>query len=301
MDNLIINEGFPLLSFLIFFPLAGAVVMLFFSGDSFARYWTLAVTTITAVFSIPLVSGFDTTTANYQFVEAHNWIPRFNISYILGVDGISILLVMLTTIIMPFCVLASWRYIQKRVTPFMICLLIMETSMIGVFVALDFVLFYILWEFMLIPMYLLIAIWGGPAQGLRIDQVLPLHPGRVHSAAGRDYRAVPGKRHLLHPGNDVAELPDYLPGACLPRLFPGLCHQGAHVSVPYMAAGRPCRSADRGLGDPGQYPAENGNIRFSPLLPAHHSGCHLSHRTLFCGCPLPAFCTAALPPWPRMT
>jgi NADH-quinone oxidoreductase subunit M len=162
MDNLIINEGFPLLSFLIFFPLAGAVVMLFFSGDSFARYWTLAVTTITALFSLPLVSGFDTTTAHYQFVEAHNWIPRFNISYILGVDGISILLVMLTTIIMPFCVLASWRYIQKRVTPFMICLLIMETSMIGVFVALDFVLFYILWEFMLIPMYLLIAIWGGP-------------------------------------------------------------------------------------------------------------------------------------------
>ncbi|MDD3618047.1 MAG: NADH-quinone oxidoreductase subunit M [Desulfobulbaceae bacterium] len=162
MDNLIINEGFPLLSFLIFFPLAGAVVMLFFSGDSFARYWTLAVTSITALFSIPLVSGFDSSTAKFQFVEAHNWIPRFNISYILGVDGISILLVMLTTLIMPFCVLASWRYIQKRVTPFMICLLIMETSMIGVFVALDFVLFYILWEFMLIPMYLLIAIWGGP-------------------------------------------------------------------------------------------------------------------------------------------
>ena len=77
-------------------------------------------------------------------------------------DGISILLVMLTTLIMPFCVLASWKYIQKRVTPFMVCLLIMETSMLGVFVALDFVLFYILWEFMLIPMYLLIAIWGGP-------------------------------------------------------------------------------------------------------------------------------------------
>jgi len=162
MDNLIINEGFPLLSFLIFFPLAGAVVMLFFSSESFARFWTLAITSITAILSIPLVTGFDTTTAKYQFVEAHAWIPRFNISYILGVDGISILLVLLTTIIMPFCVLASWKYIQKRVTPFMICLLIMETSMIGVFVALDFVLFYILWEFMLIPMYLLIAIWGGP-------------------------------------------------------------------------------------------------------------------------------------------
>ncbi|MDW7774261.1 MAG: NADH-quinone oxidoreductase subunit M [Desulfobulbaceae bacterium] len=162
MDNLIINEGFPLLSFLIFFPLAGAVVLLFFSGESFARWWTLTVTTITALFSIPLVSGFDQSTAKYQFAEVHNWIPQFKISYILGVDGISILLVMLTTFIMPFCVTASWKYIKTRVTPFMICLLIMETSMIGVFVALDFVLFYILWEFMLIPMYLLIAIWGGP-------------------------------------------------------------------------------------------------------------------------------------------
>ena len=163
MDNLIINEGFPLLSFLIFFPLAGAVVMLIFSSDSFARFWTLAVTSITAIFSIPLVSGFDASTAKYQFVEPPiQWIPQLNIQYILGIDGISILLVLLTTIIMPFCVLASWKYIQKRVAPFMVCLLIMETAMIGVFCALDFILFYVFWEFMLIPMYLLIAIWGGP-------------------------------------------------------------------------------------------------------------------------------------------
>ncbi|MCL7488086.1 MAG: NADH-quinone oxidoreductase subunit M [Desulfobulbaceae bacterium] len=162
MDNLIINEGFPLLSFLIFFPLAGAVVMLFSSSDSFARFWTLTVTSITAILSIPLVTGFDATTPSYQFAENHSWIPQLNINYVIGIDGISILLVMLTTMIMPFCVLASWKYIKARVTPFMICLLIMETSMIGVFVALDFVLFYVLWEFMLIPMYLLIAIWGGP-------------------------------------------------------------------------------------------------------------------------------------------
>ncbi|MHB8789459.1 MAG: NADH-quinone oxidoreductase subunit M [Desulfobulbaceae bacterium] len=162
MDNLIINEGFPLLSFLVFLPLAGAVVMLFVGGESFARFWTLAVTSLVAICSLWLVSGFDPTTAKYQFAEFHAWIPRFNINYVLGMDGISILLVMLTTMIMPFCVLASWKYIQKRVKPFMVCLLIMETSMLGVFVALDFVLFYILWEFMLIPMYLLIAIWGGP-------------------------------------------------------------------------------------------------------------------------------------------
>lgn len=162
MDNLIINEGFPLLSFLIFFPLAGAVVMLFSSSESFARFWTLAITSITAILSLQLVTGFDATTAKYQFAEAHTWIPQLDINYIIGIDGISVLLVMLTTIIMPFCVLASWKYIKTRVAPFMVCLLIMETSMLGVFAALDFVLFYVLWEFMLIPMYLLIAIWGGP-------------------------------------------------------------------------------------------------------------------------------------------
>jgi NADH-quinone oxidoreductase subunit M len=162
MDSLLINEGFPLLSFLIFLPLAGAVVLLFFPGDNFARYWSLLVTSVTMFASFPLISGFNNDEIKYQFAEAHAWIPQLNINYIVGVDGISILLVLLTTIIMPFCVLGSWKYIQKRVTAFMISLLIMETSMLGVFCALDFVLFYILWEFMLIPMYLLIAIWGGP-------------------------------------------------------------------------------------------------------------------------------------------
>jgi len=162
MDLLLIKEGFPLLSFLIFMPLAGSVVLLFFHGETFARLWAMMVTSLTAVSSLFLLTGFDPASAKYQFAEAYTWIPRFHINYIVGMDGISILLVLLTTFIMPFCVLASWKYIQQRVAPFMFCLLIMETSMIGVFVALDFVLFYIFWEFMLIPMYLLIAIWGGP-------------------------------------------------------------------------------------------------------------------------------------------
>ncbi|NLX17943.1 MAG: NADH-quinone oxidoreductase subunit M [Desulfobulbus sp.] len=162
MELLLIKEGFPLLSFLIFLPLVGAVVLLFFHGQTFARLWALVVTGATAVSSIPLLTGFDSSSTKYQLAEAYLWIPRFHINYIVGVDGISILLVLLTTLIMPFCVLASWKYIQQRVAPFMFCLLVMETSMIGVFVALDFVLFYIFWEFMLIPMYLLIAVWGGP-------------------------------------------------------------------------------------------------------------------------------------------
>ncbi len=163
MDQLLINPDYPhILSTLIFLPLAGALLLLFIKNDSFARYWTLGITAVTAILSIPLVMAFDTTTANFQFVEQYSWIQSLNIQYVIGVDGISILLVMLTTLIMPLCVLASWNYIKTRVQAFMICLLIMETAMLGVFMALDIVLFYILWEAMLIPMYLLIGIWGGP-------------------------------------------------------------------------------------------------------------------------------------------
>jgi len=162
MDFLIMNGGFHILSALIFIPLAGALIALLMPGDNAVRNWTLIVTVVTAIISIPLYQHFDLTTAKYQFGEHMSWIPMLDINYTLGIDGISLLLVLLTTLLMPLCVLGSWRYIQKRVKAFMICLLIMETSMLGVFMALDFVLFYIFWEAMLIPMYLLIAIWGGP-------------------------------------------------------------------------------------------------------------------------------------------
>lgn len=163
MDFLIMNEmGFPILSTLIFLPLAGALVLLCLPGDNAARNWTLLVTIVTALLSLPLYSNFNATTASYQFAEHAAWIPSLNINYTLGIDGISLLLVLMTTLLMPLCVLGSWRYIEKRVKEFMFCLLLMETSMLGVFMALDFVLFYILWEAMLIPMYLLIAVWGGP-------------------------------------------------------------------------------------------------------------------------------------------
>jgi NADH-quinone oxidoreductase subunit M len=162
MDQLLLNQGFPLLSTLIFLPLVGSLVLFFVRHDSFARYWALAITSLVALLSLTLLFGFDRTTAAFQFAEYHPWISSLNISYVIGIDGISILLILLTTLIMPFCVLASWTYIKTRIPAFMICLLVMETAMIGVFAALDFVLFYILWEAMLIPMYLLIGIWGGP-------------------------------------------------------------------------------------------------------------------------------------------
>jgi NADH-quinone oxidoreductase subunit M len=162
MDQLLLNQGLPLLSILIFLPLAGSLILFIVRSPEFARYWALAVTSAVALLSLTLLTGFDRGTPAFQFAEYHPWIESLNIAYVVGIDGISILLILLTTLIMPFCVLASWTYIKTRVPAFMICLLIMETAMVGVFAALDFVLFYILWEAMLIPMYLLIGIWGGP-------------------------------------------------------------------------------------------------------------------------------------------
>jgi len=162
-DFLIMNTlGYPILSLLVFLPLAGVIPLLILKNDEAAKYWTLVVTLVIAVVSLPLYFKFDKTTALYQFGEHRAWIPMWDINYTLGIDGISLLLILLTTLLIPLCVLCSWRYITTRVRPFLACLLIMETSMLGVFMSLDFVLFYILWESMLIPMYLLIAIWGGP-------------------------------------------------------------------------------------------------------------------------------------------
>ncbi len=158
----LIISGEHLLSWLIFIPLIGAGLLFVTPGEENQRRLAFVVTTFNAIYSLKLWNGFDASTPALQFGERFCWIPSLNIEYALGVDGISILLVMLTTFIMPLCVLGSWTYISKRVKEFMICLLVMETAMIGVFCALDFVLFYVLWEMMLIPMYLLIGIWGGP-------------------------------------------------------------------------------------------------------------------------------------------
>jgi len=154
--------GFPLLSAVIFLPLAGAVVALALKGETLLKIWALIVTTATALVSLPVYIGFQVGTHKYQFLEVADWIPLLHVKYILGIDGISLLLVMLTTFIMPLCVLCSWKYIQTRWKEYVFSLLIMETAMLGVFCALDLVLFYVFWEAMLVPMYLLIAVWGGP-------------------------------------------------------------------------------------------------------------------------------------------
>ena len=156
------NAGFPLLSVLIFAPLAVAAIAALIRSERALRWWTLAGTTAIALFSLTLWTGFNTGTADFQFVEHAAWIPWLKINYTVGIDGISLLLVLLTTFIAPLCVLCSWSYIKVRVNEFMLCLLIMETAMVGVFCSLDSILFFVFWEAMLIPMALLIGVWGGP-------------------------------------------------------------------------------------------------------------------------------------------
>ncbi|GAB1722373.1 MAG: NADH-quinone oxidoreductase subunit M [Nitrospira sp. CR1.1] len=153
--------SFPWLSLIVFFPLIGAVLCFLVKAES-SRWVALAFTIGNFFLSLPLWWLFDTSHAQMQFVERASWINSPPVNYSLGMDGISFPLVLMTTFLMPFCVTVSWTAIEKRVPLFMSMLLIMETAMVGVFVALDFVLFYVFWEVMLIPMYLLIGVWGGP-------------------------------------------------------------------------------------------------------------------------------------------
>ncbi len=154
----------PLLSILIWLPILGGLGALAV-GDREpwgGRSVALIVSVLTFLLSIPLYTWFDTATADMQFVELSPWIAAFNANYHLGVDGISMPLILLTTFTTPLVVLAGWEVIKYKTAQYMAAFLIMEGLMIGVFAALDAVLFYVFWEAMLVPMFLIIGIWGGP-------------------------------------------------------------------------------------------------------------------------------------------
>jgi NADH-quinone oxidoreductase subunit M len=157
-------DGFPILSTVIYIPAAGGLLLLLFPREckNAIRGFALAVSLLCFGFSIPLLVRFGMSESGMQFVERFDWIPQFGVQYFLGLDGISLFLVILTTFLTPICILASWSAIQDRVKEYMIVMLILETGMLGVFLALDLILFFVFWEIMLVPMYLLIGVWGGP-------------------------------------------------------------------------------------------------------------------------------------------
>lgn len=157
-------QDFGLLSLLIWLPIAGGLWVLAL-GDrriAAARWAALAIALLTFIASLPLYAGFDSGTAAFQFVERLPWIPAFNATYHLGIDGISLPLVLLTTFMTVPVLIAGWKVIERRAAQYFAAFLFMEGLMIGVFCALDALLFYFFWEAMLIPMFLIIGIWGGP-------------------------------------------------------------------------------------------------------------------------------------------
>jgi len=157
-------SGVPILSAIVFGPLVGAVVLALLPRENkqLLRRVALLISLIVFGLSLLLVLGFKTGADGFQFEERASWIPAFGINYHLGVDGISLILVLLTTTLTWISILASFSPIQDRVKEYMISFLVLEVGMLGVFLALDLFLFYIFWEVVLVPMYLIIGIWGGP-------------------------------------------------------------------------------------------------------------------------------------------
>lgn len=163
-----------MLELLILTPLVGALILLFISERKYSLIRNIALnfSLITFLLSTFLWVGFDTYSSKFQFISKVYWLSSLNINFILGVDGIGLLFVLLTTLIFPICILSSWKNIKKNMKEYMILLLIMESLLILVFTILDLVLFYVFFESILIPMFLMIGIWGSRRRKIRASYLL---------------------------------------------------------------------------------------------------------------------------------
>ena len=159
-----------MLSAILFIPVVGALLLAFMPRQSEGglKGTAFAVSLLSFVASVIMAMGFRSgDDATFQRVENFPWVPQLGINYHLAVDGISVVLILLTTLLSAIAILASWEAIRERVKEYLIFLLLLETGMLGVFMARDLLLFYVFWEVMLIPMYFLIGVWGGPRYGHR--------------------------------------------------------------------------------------------------------------------------------------
>jgi NADH-quinone oxidoreductase subunit M len=156
--------NYPVLTTTTFLPIVGAVLILVLRSERLARWIALATTVATLAAAVPLYRYFDKSSSDLQFVESRNWIPSLNINYGMGVDGISLPFIFLAMLLSVLCIGVSWTAVQKRVREFYSALLVAETAMIGLFAASNLFLFFIFWELILIPIFLLIGVWGGPGR-----------------------------------------------------------------------------------------------------------------------------------------
>jgi NADH-quinone oxidoreductase subunit M len=160
-------SSWPILSLVTFLPLVGALFCLVVNGpkeavDRNCKSAALVTSLVTFVISLLLWARFDVTKAGFQFEEKLEWVPALNIGYHMGIDGISLFFVLLATLLTPICILSSWDAVHVRVKEYMVAFLVLETFMVGMFCALDLALFYVFFEGVLIPMFLIIGVWGGP-------------------------------------------------------------------------------------------------------------------------------------------
>ena len=234
------------LTLITFLPLIGALFLVFMPKESVAaiKQTALAVAVADFLLSLLLWTNFDNTTHKMQFELNVPWIEAWGINFHVGLDGISLLLYVMTTFLTMICVIASWD-VKIHVREYMIAMLTLSTGMLGVFIALDLFMFYVFWEFQLIPMYIIIGVWGGPAPGLCVHQVFLIHRrGLLAHAGGHPLDLFP------YPGNDRSGNSGHLiyyrtfertsryTEMVVDGLFSGFCHQGAHVSFPHLVAGR---------------------------------------------------------------
>ncbi len=266
------QAGFPILSLITFLPLLGVLYLATLRGEAeavarnarFAALWTSLVVLALGIY---LWTKFDPSQPGFQFVESVPWLAGVDVEYRMGVDGISLLLVLLTVFLTPIAILSSWS-ITKRVREFMIAFLLLETMTVGMFSALDFVVFYIFFEAVLLPMYLIIGVWGGER--------------RIYAAVKFFLFTLAGSLFMLlalvwmwrnagtHGHRHAAPHPH--PGACadvavhrLPRL---LRREGRGLAAAYLAAGCVWRGAAARHHHAGRRALQNGRLRLPALCRA---------------------------------
>ena len=268
-----------ILSIVLFTPIVGTLILFLIpsSNTTAVRWWANIVAFIGFLVSLPLVFQFDRT-KDFQFEEKASWIPSIGASYHLGIDGLGLLLVMLTTVVGFIAILASWTAIQDRLKEYYAFFLILQTGMLGVFMALDFLLFFVFWETVLVPMYFIIAIWGGPRRGYAsIKFMIYTLIGSVLMLLGilmlywqyfSQFQAYSFEVSDLMRLN----LPPNVQWWVFWAFFLGFAVKVPMWPFHTWLPGRPRGSPDGRLGDPGQRSAEDGHVRIPALLAAAVAG-----------------------------
>ncbi len=252
------------LSVLIGLPIIGGFVVMGLGRQLTAVKWlSLAISALALLLSIPLWTGFQTGIAAMQFVERAPWIATIHAQFYIGVDGISMPLILLTTFTTVLIVISSWINVAKRVAQYFGAFLILEGLMIGVFAALDGVLFYVFWEAMLIPMFIIIGVWGGPR---RVYATIKFF---LYTFIGSLLMLVALIYMYLRAGTYELAAFQTLP---LSLTEQSLCGQGADVAGAYLAARRARRGAHRRIRGIGGDHVEDGRLRFPAVLPADCAG-----------------------------